>query len=96
MPFHNSKVGIYFNVTGIVAGTQPVRFNPVMVVDPARSTMPVHSSFVTEGKQIKQCCIQKCKYYKVKNKMFSFTEFVIYFSSVFPHKCMIICFIIIK
>ncbi|XP_023715026.1 mucin-5AC isoform X2 [Cryptotermes secundus] len=36
-------------VHGIVAGTQPVRFNPVMVVDPARSTMPVHSSFVTEG-----------------------------------------------
>ncbi|XP_069684282.1 histone deacetylase complex subunit SAP130-A-like isoform X1 [Periplaneta americana] len=36
-------------VHGIVTGTQPVRFNPVMVVDPSRTSMPVHSSFVTEG-----------------------------------------------
>ncbi|GFG33306.1 hypothetical protein Cfor_01801 [Coptotermes formosanus] len=36
-------------VHGIVTGTQSVRFNPVMVVDPARNSVPVHSSFVTEG-----------------------------------------------
>ncbi|XP_021935377.1 mucin-5AC isoform X2 [Zootermopsis nevadensis] len=36
-------------VHGIVTGTQPVRFNPVMVVDSARTSVPVHSSFVTEG-----------------------------------------------
>ncbi|KAJ9583258.1 hypothetical protein L9F63_022391 [Diploptera punctata] len=36
-------------VHSIVTGAQSVRFNPVMVVDPSRTSMPVHSTFVTEG-----------------------------------------------
>jgi len=57
------------NTTGIVTGTQSVRFNPVMVVDPARNSVPVHSSFVTEGKHVNDCCRQKCKQCKFRKKI---------------------------
>jgi hypothetical protein len=52
MIYLSNVVHLEFIITGIVTGTQPVRFNPVMVVDPARTSMPVQTSFVTEGKQI--------------------------------------------
>ncbi|XP_046990229.1 LOW QUALITY PROTEIN: mucin-5AC [Schistocerca americana] len=43
------RPGVTTQVHGIVTSGQPVRFNPVVVVDPSRSSVPVHSSFVTEG-----------------------------------------------
>lgn len=35
--------------SGVVATSAPVKFNPVVVVDPSRSGLPVHSSFLQEG-----------------------------------------------
>ncbi|GLG96005.1 Uncharacterized protein GBIM_02843 [Gryllus bimaculatus] len=38
--------------SGVVATSSPVKFNPVVVVDPSRSSLPVHSSYLQEGKEI--------------------------------------------
>ncbi|KAK7874011.1 hypothetical protein R5R35_013419 [Gryllus longicercus] len=35
--------------SGVVATSSPVKFNPVVVVDPSRSSLPVHSSYLQEG-----------------------------------------------
>ena len=65
------------NTAGIVTGTQSVRFIPVMVVDPARNSVPVHSSFVAEGKHTKDCCRQKCKQCKFRKKILRCTVFLL-------------------